>query len=94
MRDLLVDNLERQSFDERGLADPGISDKDWVVFAAPRQDMNGAVEFGLPADQRIDFALPRLFIEADAKAFEGIPGLWYPFFSFDFGQWRGLGMDL
>jgi hypothetical protein len=46
-----------QTFGDGGLADPGLADQQRVVLAPPTQNLNGALDFLAPADQRIDAPL-------------------------------------
>ena len=50
-------DAQREPLGERGLADAGLADQDRVVLAAPRQDVDDAVELGAAADQRIELPL-------------------------------------
>ena len=43
--------------DDRGLADAGLAQEHRVVLGASRQDLNDALNFILPADNRIELAL-------------------------------------
>ncbi len=52
---LLVDRLG-EAFDDRGLADAGVTEEQRIVLPAPREDVDDALELGLAADQRIDLA--------------------------------------
>ncbi len=51
---LALDDQARQAFGDRGLADAGFADVQRVVLAAPAQDLDGALDLELAADQRID----------------------------------------
>ena len=55
-RHFALDDAPRQAFGDRGLADAGIADIERVVLGAPAQDLDGALDLGLAADQRIDLA--------------------------------------
>jgi hypothetical protein len=59
-----------------GLANAGFADQQGVVLATTTQHLNGAFDFLSAADQRIDLALTREFIEIGSV----------------FGQWIGLGI--
>ena len=61
-----LDDLARQAFGDRGLADAGIADIERVVLRAAAQDLDGAVDLRPAADQRIDLAVLRLLVEIDA----------------------------
>src|SRR5207302_699107 len=62
----------RQAFGDRGLADAGVADEQRIVLLAPAQYLDGAVDLGLAADQRIDLAVARLLVEVDAIGLERI----------------------
>ena len=47
---------ERQPFDDGGLADAGFADQHRVVLGAPRQHLDGAADFLVAADHRIELA--------------------------------------
>ena len=59
MRDVAVDDLLRQPFDDRGLADAGLADEDGVVLGAAAEDLLDALELVLAPDQRIELVLHR-----------------------------------
>ena len=69
-----LDDAARQPFGNRRLADAGIADIERIVLRAAAQDLNGAVDLGLAADQRIDLAL-RLSFEIDAIGVERVVAL-------------------
>ena len=72
VRHLAVDDAARQPFGDRGLADAGLADEQRIVLLPPAQHLDGAVDLGLAADQRIDLALARLLVEVDAIGLERI----------------------
>ncbi len=43
--------------DDGGLADAGLTDQDGVVLGAAGKDLNGATDFLVPADDRVDLAV-------------------------------------
>ena len=51
---LALDDQARQPLGDRGLADAGLADVQRIVLAAPAQDLDGALDLELAADQRID----------------------------------------
>ena len=69
---LLVDDPQRETLGERGLADAGLADQQRVVLAAPRQHLDHALELVGAADQRIDLAVARALREIDAEALERV----------------------
>ncbi|EKD60808.1 MAG: hypothetical protein ACD_54C00542G0001 [uncultured bacterium] len=74
----LVDDLLREAFRNRGLADARIAHQQRVVLATAAEHLNGAFHLGLAADQRINFALSRLHVQIDAifgkRRFLCLPG--------------------
>ena len=62
----------RQAFGDRGLADAGLADEQRIVLLPAAQHLDGAVDLGLAADQRIDLAFARFLVEVDAIGFERI----------------------
>ena len=67
-----VDDAARQTFGDRGLADAGLADEQRIVLLAAAQHLDGAVDLGVAADQRIDLALARLLVEIDAIGVERV----------------------
>ena len=51
-----ADDLARQAFGDRGLADAGIAHEQRIVLLAAAQDLDGALDFRRAADQGIDLA--------------------------------------
>ncbi len=72
VRHFAVDDAARQAFGDRGLADAGLADEQRIVLLAAAQHLDGAVDLGLAADQRIDLALARLLVEVDAIGVERV----------------------
>src|SRR6185312_1935309 len=62
----------REAFGDRGLADARIADIKRVVLLAAAEDLDGAVDLHLAADQRIDLAVARLLVEIDAIGIERV----------------------
>ena len=54
LRHLALDDQARQAFGDRGLADAGLADVQRIVLAAAAQDLDGALDLELAADERID----------------------------------------
>ena len=54
-----IDDAQRQAFDDRGLADAGLADQHRIVLGAARQHLDGAADFLVAADHRIELALAR-----------------------------------
>ena len=67
---LALDDQPRQALGDRGLADAGLADVQRVVLAAPAQDLDGALDLELAADQRIDAAVLRLRVEVGGVLLE------------------------
>ena len=57
----------REPFDDRGLADAGFAEQDRIVFRAAAKHLDDALDFVLPADDRIELALLRELGEVAAK---------------------------
>ena len=62
----------RESFRDRSLADTGIADKKRIVLLPTAEHLDGTVDLGVTADQRIDLAVLGLFVEVDAIGFERV----------------------
>ena len=75
LRDLLVDDAQREALGERGLADARLADQQRVVLPPPRQHLDHALELVGAADQRIDLAVARALREVDAEALERVRDL-------------------
>ncbi len=65
-RNVALDDALGEALGDRRLADAGIADIERVVLRAAAEHLDGAVDLGLAADQRIDLAGPRLLVEVDA----------------------------
>ena len=57
VRHFAVDDLARQALGDRGLADAGVADQQRIVLLPAAEDLDGAADFGVAADQRIDLAV-------------------------------------
>ena len=66
LRHRAVDDLARQAFCDRRLADAGVADQQRVVLLPSAEHLDRALHLGLAADQRIDPAIPRLPVQVDA----------------------------
>ena len=66
VRHLAAHDPQRQALGDRGLADARIADEQGVVFRAPAEDLDGALDLGVAADQDVDLALPGLGVEVGA----------------------------
>ena len=59
LRHVAVDDAQRQPLDDRGLADAGLADQHRIVLGAARQHLDGAADFLVAADHRIELAVAR-----------------------------------
>ena len=75
VRHFIMNDLARQAFRDGGLADTGLADEQGVVLLAAAQHLNGAVDFRITADQRIDLAVLGFLVEVDAIGFERVIGV-------------------
>ena len=55
-RHVAVDDAQRQALDDRRLADAGLADQHRIVLGAARQHLDGAADFLVAADHRIELA--------------------------------------
>ena len=69
-RHFAIDDALCQTFRDRGLADTGLADEQRVVLLPAAQHLDGAVDFGITSDHRIDLAVARLLVEVDAIGLE------------------------
>ena len=72
IRHFAVDDAAGEPFGDRGLADAGFADIERIVLLPPAQHLDGAVDLGLAADQRIDLAVLGLLVEVDAIGLERV----------------------
>src|SRR5207248_10027486 len=61
-----------EALGDRRLADTGVTDIERVVFRAPAQDLDRAVDLRLAPDQRIDLTALCLLVEVDAIGVERV----------------------
>ena len=59
LRHVAVDDAQRQALDDGGLADAGLADQHRVVLGAAGEHLDGAADFLVAADHRVELALPR-----------------------------------
>ena len=57
VRHVAVDDAQRQALDDGGLADAGLADQHRIVLGAARQHLDGAADFLVAADHRIELAV-------------------------------------
>ena len=58
-RHVAVEDAQRQTLDDRGLADAGLADQHGIVLGAAGQHLDGAADFLVAADHRIELAVAR-----------------------------------
>ena len=59
LRHVAIDDAQRQALGDRGLADAGLADQHRIVLGAARQHLDGAADFLVAADHRIELAVAR-----------------------------------
>ena len=57
LRHVAVENSQRQTLDDGGLADAGFADQHRIVLGAPGQHLDGAADFLVAPDHRIELAV-------------------------------------
>jgi hypothetical protein len=62
---LAVDDALREPFDDGGLADAGLADEHGIVLAAALEDLDGAADLVVAADDRIELAVAGARREVD-----------------------------
>src|SRR5579875_3371425 len=70
-----VDDAQRQSLDDRGLADPGLADQHRVVLGPARQDLDRAADLVVAADDRVELAFARRRGQIAGIALQGVIAL-------------------
>ena len=68
---LILHDHAREALGDRGLADAGLADVERIVLAPPAEDLDGALDLELAADQRIDLALARGLVEVGGVLLQG-----------------------
>ena len=58
-RHVAVEDAQRQPLDDRGLADAGLADQHGIVLGAAGQHLDGAADFLVAADHRVELAVAR-----------------------------------
>ncbi len=74
-RHVAVDDAERQTLDDGGLADAGLADQDGVVLGAAGEDLDGAADLFVAADDGIDLAIAGGLGQVAGVAFQGVIGV-------------------
>ena len=59
LRHVAVENAQRQALDDRGLADAGLADQHRIVLGAAGEHLDGAADFLVAPDHRIELAVAR-----------------------------------
>ena len=54
-----IDDAQRQAFGDGGLAHAGLADQNGIVLGAAGENLDGAADFLVAADHRIEFAVAR-----------------------------------
>ncbi len=72
-RHFAVHDALGKAFCDRGLAHTGFTDEQRIVLLATAQHLDGAVDFGIATDHRINLAVTRLLVEVDAIGIERLP---------------------
>jgi hypothetical protein len=67
-----IDDAQCQSLGDGGLADAGLADQHGVVLGAPRQHLDGAADFLVATDHRIELALAGRLGEVARVFFERV----------------------
>jgi hypothetical protein len=76
LRRLALDDAQRQPLGDGGLADAGLADQHRVVLGPAAQDLDGARDRVVTADDRIDPPGRRSRIEVDAPGRQRAVGDW------------------
>ena len=71
-RDVAADDTAGQAFDDSRLADTRFTDEDRVVLTAAREDFDGAADFVVTADDRVQFILAGSSGQVAAVFFQGL----------------------
>ena len=58
-RHVAIDDAQRETLDDGGLADAGLADQHGIVLGPARQHLDGAADFLVAADHRIELAVAR-----------------------------------
>src|SRR6185312_1874191 len=75
LRHLALDDEAREPLGDRGLADARLAHVEGVVLAAAAEDLDGALDLELAADQRIDAAFLREPVQVGGEFLEGAAAL-------------------
>ena len=72
LRHFAVDDALRQTFDDGGLAHARFADQHRIVLGAPLQNLNGATDFVIATDDRIELALFGALGQIDGVFLQGL----------------------
>ena len=75
LRNVSIDDALGQALDDGRLADTRLADQDRVVLGPAGQDLDGPANFLVPADDRIDLAVPGRLGQVAGIAVEGVIAL-------------------
>ena len=75
LRHFASDDAQGQTFGDRGLADARVAHEKGIVLGAPAQDLDGAFDLQIPADQDVDLSLFCLLVEIGAVGRQGFATL-------------------
>ena len=71
-RHIAVDDAQGQAFDDGGLADAGLADQDGIVLGAARQHLDGAPDFLVAADHRVELLVAGGLGQVAGVALQGV----------------------
>ncbi len=74
-RNVLVDDALRKTFDDGGLADARLADQHRIVLGAAGQHLDGAADFLVATDHRVDLAVARRLREVAGIFLERVVGV-------------------
>ena len=74
-RHVAIDDAQRQALDDRGLADAGLADQHRIVLGAAGQHLDGAADFLVAADHRVELAVARRLREIAGVFLQRIIGV-------------------
>ncbi len=67
-----IGDAQRQAFGDGGLADAGLADQHRIVLGAPGEDLDGAPDFLVAADHRVQLAVARRLREVARELLERV----------------------
>ncbi len=69
-----IDDAQGEAFDDGRLADTGLTNQDRIVLGAARQHLDGAADFLVTADHRVELALARRLGQVARVFFQRLVG--------------------